>query len=343
MRLPGRGGGLLCALLLWTFSLSAGSAAHAKSDEVERWSRELMGTRVDILVYDGPDDIASHVEAAFELMQGHADELSEWRSDSPVSKISQGAGTKTPLSVSEDVMHVLETGQEISRRSRGAFDMTWAAMMGLWDFKADPFVIPSAKARRERAKLVDYRQLVLNKKTMSARLKQSKMRLGLGGIAKGYVVEKGIAFLEGKGVKHLIISAGGDLAARGTRGERNWRSGIQHPRKNTRLLGTVDVRNAAIVTSGDYERYRVLEGKRYHHILDPKTAMPVTHTQSCTVLAPNAMLADALSTAAFVLGPKKGLALLKASKGVEGLIVDAKGKQHMTAGMKSRFWPIAER
>ena len=169
--------------------------------------------------------------------------------------------------------------------------------------------------------------------------------LGLGAIAKGYAVDQAASVLRRAGFANFIVSAGGDMAVHGRKTPTTpWRVGIQHPRKpHGTLLAVVEAENETVVTSGDYERFVWRNGKRYHHIIDPRTGMPAEGVMSVTVIATRAMAADALATAAFVMGPKDGLALLEAEAGAEGLVVDSRGQLLFTSGAKRRLKLLTER
>jgi thiamine biosynthesis lipoprotein len=157
------------------------------------------------------------------------------------------------------------------------------------------------------------------------------MQIGLGGIAKGYGVDRAARALHTAGLNNYYIDGGGDIVVAGQNHGRPWRVAVRHPRKSLpELLTTVELSDAAIVTSGDYERFRILNGRRYHHILDPRTGEPAEGCQSVTVIAPLAESADALATAAFVLGPEKGLNLIARQTNTAALIVDTLGQLHMT-------------
>ena len=310
--------------------------------QVHAFSRHQMGTRVQILVWSSKADLAAvGADRAFAEIARIENLMSEWKTDSEISKVNREAAARA-IKVGPDLYRVLARGVAIAKASGGAFDISWAALRGVWDFQSRSPKLPSKASLSKAVALVDYRRIHLNRQTSTVRLGQVGMSLGLGGIAKGYGVDRAAATLETAGFHDFVVSAGGDMLTRGSKGGKPWIVGVQHPRaKAGTLLARVAAQNEAVVTSGDYERFVTIDGKRYHHILNLRTGMPSRGSMSVTVLSPNATDADALCTAAFVMGPQKGLAFLEAQVGVEGLIVDAEGRTLMTSGASKRITVIA--
>lgn len=299
-----------------------------------------MGTYVTITISAAESKgVLAAIEAGFAEVKRLENVLSEWRPDSQISAVNRQAGKKA-IKVGEEVFHVFEMAHEVSKKSGGAFDVTFAALGGLWDYKAKNPRIPDKKEIEKRARLVDYRQLVLNKKEQSVMLKKPGMRTGLGGIAKGYVVDRVSAVLAEEGYPNHLVIAGGDLYASGTRGYRKWRIGIRDP-KNRGLYAAVEVHNEGVATSGSYEKFFYKDGVRYHHILDPKTGWPARGTASVTVFTKSAADADAWATALFVLGPEKALKTA-AKEGLELFVFDEDYKTSSTPGMQKRIQPVGK-
>jgi len=181
---------------------------------------------------------------------------------------------------------------------------------------------------------VDYRKIRLNQRDSTVFLEEGGMEISLGGIAKGYAVDRAVGILRESGIKGGIVSAGGDLLAFGRKGNGEvWKVGVRNPRDHSKNICVLSVSDLSVATSGDYERYRMVDGKRVHHIIDPRTGYQSTGCMSVTVAARRAMTADALATAVFVLGPEEGLALLEELPGVEGVIVDSDGKISASTGL----------
>jgi thiamine biosynthesis lipoprotein len=184
-------------------------------------------------------------------------------------------------------------------------------------------------------KLLNFKDLLFDP-AKGVYLKKEGMSVDLGGIAKGYAVDKAFERLRGLGYKNLIINAGGDLRAGGSKSDQPWTIGIQHPRESQRIMAKVSISDEAIATSGDYEKFFTHQGKRYHHILNPKDGFPADGCQSVTIIGKDGMTTDGLATAVFVLGPEKGYALCQKLEGVECLIVDKEGKRILSPGLKTR-------
>ena len=305
-----------------------------------RRARPLMGTLVGVAVRgDAPDAAERAIRNVFAEMERLESILSEWRPDSAVSQVNRSAG-EAPVRVPRDLIEVLQVAAGVSHASAGAFDSTWAALSGMWRFHDPDFRPPSADAVESVRRLVDYRDVVLDVRARTLFLKRRGMRLGLGGIAKAYIAERAADLAVASGVNHILIDAGGDVVARGRRGERPWSAGVRHPRAASCLLATVDLGDEVLATSGDYEHFVDMDGHRYHHLLDPRTGSPASASQSATVIAANGALAEALSTALFVLGPP-GLEILSTFAQTAALLVDGNGVAHFTASGNARFHRVA--
>jgi thiamine biosynthesis lipoprotein len=233
---------------------------------------------------------------------------------------------------------VLGDARQVSEWTGGKFDVTFGALSGLWKFDHDQDnVIPDAGEIRARLPLVDYQALEIDERAGTAFLKRAGMRVHLGGIGKGYAVDRAAAILRGRGFNDFMIQSGGDLYVAGTRGDRAWRAGIQDPRgPEGNSFAAMDLTDAAFTTSGDYERFFMKDGRRYHHIIDPDTGEPSQGSRSVTIIAKTATLADALDTGIFILGPEKGMALIERLNGVEGVIVTSSNNVMVSSGLARR-------
>ncbi|KIH78231.1 hypothetical protein GFER_03910 [Geoalkalibacter ferrihydriticus DSM 17813] len=294
-----------------------------------RQSRILLGTVVEISVWEDAEGLAREaVQAAFAEMARIEALMSPHVPDSDVARLSRAA---EGLEVAPETAAVLALGLDIARRSDGAFDLTLARLKELWDLEAQNPRVP--RSEELAAALEGIGPQALRLEGTRVYKAHPTLAVDLGGIAKGYAVDRAASVLEQAGIADASINAGGDLRLLGRRGERPWRIGIRHPRDAEEILTILDVSDRAVVTSGDYERFFEKDGQRYHHIFDPRTGFPSTATQSVTLVADSAMLADALATAVFVLGPRQGLEFLAAFPQAEALVVDADGQVHATAGM----------
>ena len=276
------------------------------------------------------DEIARSIEAAFAEVDRVESIMSEWRPDSPISAINASAG-KDPIEVPDELRKIILRANELSRLSNGAFDITWKGMGNLWRWSDEDFSAPSEEEINQARQRVDYRKIEITENRVG--LKDPGMEIGLGGIAKGYGVDRAALILRDAGLRNFMIDGGGDILTAGVKFGSPWRLGIQHPREGRDvLMAALDVTDAALVTSGDYERARVIDGRRVHHILDPRTGMPASKCRSVSVVAPDAETADALATTIFVLGPKEGLRLISDRPRTEALIIDADGRLWKTDG-----------
>ncbi|MCC7202097.1 MAG: FAD:protein FMN transferase [Nitrospirae bacterium] len=285
----------------------------------------LMGTDIELTASDSDE---SRVNTAFNAALHEIDrienEMSEWKDGTPLSIINQKAG-KEAVPVPEELFNVLLAAQKISELSEGAFDVSWASMRGVWNFSKGMEHVPSAEDVSEKLSLVNYKDIELDGIKKTVFLKRPGMAIGLGAIAKGYAVDRAMQALVNSGIKNAIVKAGGDMRVQGTDDGKPWEIGIQHPRNREKLLGKLALSNISISTSGDYERFFIKDNILYHHIMNPKTGYPARGCQSVTILAPDTMTSDALSTAVFVLGPEEGMQLIKSLPGIEGIIVDSNG------------------
>lgn len=296
-----------------------------------------MGTLVEITVAHRSEEIArAAIKDAMEELHRADDLMSSYRPESTISRINRQASSGK-VHVEEEVFRLLQEAVSIGRQSGGAFDVTILPVAELWDFNRDG-KIPDGASLAKNVKLVGYQNIEFDQDGHSVGFKKEGMGLDLGGIAKGWAVDRAMERIAARGVRNAIIDAGGDLRISGARPGRGfWRIGVQHPREPGQLLATFELSDTAIVTSGDYERFFISDGVRYHHILDPATGQPARGCRSVTVLAPTAAEADACATAAFVLGPEKGIAFLRERSGVRGLIVDAAGGLHWSDDGLSRM------
>lgn len=304
--------------------------ACSGNDRLFRESKILMGTVVEITVGSNSETKARQsIARAFEEIERVERFASAHLADSAVSKLNT-AGHGSPVRIGKELLAMLELAREISEQSSGAFDVSSGPITQLWMID-DGGRVPSKQELASSVARVGYEGIVTSKNGDEVVLEKQGMALDLGGIAKGWAVDRAVEKLEELGVRSAIVDAGGDLRLIGSRpGKERWRIGIQHPRQPGKLLVSLDLADTAVVTSGDYERFFMVGDTRYHHIFDPATGLPARGCQSVTVLARTAAEADACATAAFVLGPEKGLAFLRSRPGVRGLIVDAAGDLHWT-------------
>lgn len=305
---------LVCSLLV----CSLVSAGCSNAPGMTERTRPLLGTIVTVRTYacDSTDALTA-IDAVYREM-ARVDSICGYEQGSEVARINHDP--VAPSRVSSDVAYILERAIEYARVSDGALDVTIDPVMQVWHrFEDETAVPPSSEALDSALDLVDYRNLILE--DSGVRL-VSEGSIDLGSIAKGYAVDRGIAVMDSLGVAAGLIDAGGDIRTLGKRPRGGlWRIGLRDPRKPDEMLTVFQVNEKAITTSGDYERYFVRDGVRYHHILDPKTGKPARGCCSVTIITEDACDADAIATAVFVMGPDKGMALIESLPDVEGLIV----------------------
>lgn len=289
----------------------------------------LMGTQVEI-VARGKDEkqLEQAIGKGFQEIARLEAELSRYRPDSIVSRINQQAGI-SPVRVDDEMMMLIEKSQEVYEQSQGAFDITILPVLMIWKINdADP-TLPSDAEVKEKLKLVGCRKIVLDKIGKTVFLPEPGMAIDLGGIAKGYAADRAIKVLKENKVSAGLVSVGGDLSAFGAR-DKGMAVGIQHPRARGKIIGKVYLRQGAIATSGDYERFYIVNGVRYSHIIDPRTGHPVQMEASVSVKAETGLLADAWATALFVLGKEPGLKLLESRPDLEALFIEPSGDSGAT-------------
>lgn len=304
----------------------------------------LMGTRVTVNVWLDPGHTAAEagqaIEAAFDEMARLESILSEWQPDSAVSAVNDAAGGD-PVHVPPELFEVLERAAKVSAATDGSFDVTFHGVGSLWKF--DPGSQPPDKAAIEkRLPLVDHRRVELDAKAQTVRLARAGMKIGLGAIAKGYIVDAASARLKQAGFRNHIVEGGGDTFVSGRKGTQPWVVGVQDPNKRG-AVGRLAAENEAVVTSGNYERYFDYAGTRYAHIIDPRTGWPLPYDESprsVTVVAADATDADAYATAITVMGTQAGQRFLAATEGIEGVIIAADGEIHVSPGLSDRYQPM---
>ncbi len=303
-----------------------------------------MGSSLTLMAWTADDDPANRAfDAVFTEFNRLDALMSVWKAGSDVLRLNAAAG-QHPVPVSPDTLEALTTARQVSEWTGGKFDVTFGALSDIWKFDQDQDdSVPSAAAIAARVGLIDYRKLRLDAQVGTAFLEQKGMRAHLGGIGKGLAVDRAVALLRGAGLKDFSIQAGGDLYVAGKHGDRAWRLGIADPRApDGAVFARVELADSTFSTSGDYERFFIKDGVRYHHILDPATGQPSRLSRSVTILSKRAILADGLSTGVFLLGPEKGMALIEQLPDVEGVIVGADNQVHVSSGLQGKLEIIHE-
>lgn len=324
----------------------AGAAAAPDAGFVpERvWSDgSAMGTHLGFAAYTTPRVDAARVREAFQSAIAEIKRvealMTTWTADSEISKINAAAG-KSAVAVGDETFRIIEESVKTSLLSEGTFDITFHTLHGLWKFDEDLDPHPPAdKDVKARLAFVGYKNITLDPAKKTVMLAKQRTQIGLGGIAKGYAVDRAVKVLDDAGLTSFFVQAGGDLFARGKKPDGSeWSAGVRDPRgKSSQLFAKLPITDHAFSTAGDYERAYVIDGKRYHHIIDPRTGYPATACRSVTVWAPTALVADEIDDAVFILGPEKGLALVESLDGVGAVVVDAKNNVWVSKRLKSKL------
>lgn len=287
---------------------------------------KLMGSRFDITVVANDSIQANkYIDTAVAEISRIEKLISSWDDNSQTSEINRNAGAK-PLKVDKELFNLIERAIGISKLTDGAFDISYASMDRIWQFDGSMTVMPSEKEIKSSVEKIGYQNIVLDKKNSTVFLKLEGMKIGFGAIGKGYAADKAKTLLISKGVPSGIINASGDMNTWGKQpNNEDWKVAITNPMNKNKVFALLPITNGAVVTSGNYEKYVNFNGKRYTHIIDPRTGYPSTGIISVTVFAPKAELADALATSVFVMGKEAGLDRINQLPKIECIIIDDKG------------------
>ena len=291
-----------------------------------------MGTLVEISIQESNKKLAQKaINKSFNEMSRLEKIMSSYLPDSELTRFNSLAGGEVKVPVSPDLLKVVQRGVYWGKLSNGAIDISIGPAIKLWEFNSERPIIPDKKNLVDAAKFINYKDIIIEGNSIS--LKKKGMSLNLGAIGKGFAVDQAIRELKKLGIKSGLINAGGDLRAFGLiTGKRPWHIGIQHPRKPEQIIVSLDIKDKGIATTGDYQRYFIKNKARYHHILNPQNGWPTNKTISATVVADTVMDADALSTALFILGTKKGIDFINSLERVEGMIVSDRGYASYSSG-----------
>lgn len=295
-------------------------------------ARSMMGTEVSVYLWSNdPEAGLAALEAVFQEVDRIDRLMSTYKDDSEISKINRTAA-KSAVVVGHELYQLIARSLEISVLTQGAFDITYDSVGQHYDFRERQR--PDDETVVSELENIDYRYVELDDQSVSIRFLQDGVRINLGGIAKGYVVERGVDILRSKGIENAIVTAGGDSRLLGDRRGRPWMVGIRDPRNDGEVAISVPLQDEAISTSGDYERFFDEDGVRYHHIIQPGTGMPASGVHSATVFGPDAITTDALSTSVFVMGVDLGLRMIAVLPDYEGIVIDAEGQVFFSDGLE---------
>jgi thiamine biosynthesis lipoprotein len=299
--------------------------------------RAIMGTSVRVELWHEHQQIARrNIEKVMHEMHRIDEAMSPYKKTSDLSRVNRSAALR-PQHISDELFSLIEKSIEVSRQTDGAFDITFASVGHFYDFRKHEK--PGKEQLQKALPAISYRHIKLDPHGKTISFTHKGTKIDLGGIAKGYAVDRAIELLKAAGISHAIVSAGGDSRIIGDHRGRPWVVGIRDPRNKKAMAAVLPISNSAISTSGDYERYFEQDGIRYHHIISPKTGTSASSMQSATVIGSNATTTDALSTSVFVLGVERGMALVNSLPGIEAVIIDASGNLHFSAGIEDKRKP----
>jgi thiamine biosynthesis lipoprotein len=324
IRRPGK----LHVLCMLFAALTCSAAVQAEWLQREE---AIMGTRCAVELWsEDPETGEAAMEAVFAEMRRIDALMSTYKPDSEISRVNAEAGSK-PVVVSAELFSLLETSQQYSKLSSGAFDITYASVGYLYDYRAHQR--PDDAALAAALPGVDYRHLKLDPAHRTVSFGKPGMRIDLGGIAKGHAVDRGIEVLKARGISRAMVNAGGDTRVIGDRFGKPWVIGIRHPDRKDEVVMRIPLEDAAFSTSGDYERYFDEDGVRYHHILDPKTGRSPHALRSVTIIASTATRTDGLTKTVFILGPEKGIEFINGLTDADAIVIAADGKVSYSKGL----------
>ena len=311
--------------MLNRFRSPASSGAWLKREEA------IMGTAISVELWADHRAVGDEaITAVMDEMHRIDRAMSPHKEDSELSRINRDAAAG-PVPVSAEMARLIVRAAEFSALSGGAFDITYAAVGQLYDYRNK--VRPSDDELARARAAVGWRHLILDSQARTVRFAKPGMRIDLGGFAKGHAIDNAAAILRRRGIAHAMVSAGGDSRVIGDRRGRPWTIGVRDPRRPGQVAAMLPLEDVSISTSGDYERYFDADGTRFHHLIDPATGKSPSEIQSVTILADDGLTCEALSKIVFVLGVERGLALVETQSGVDAVVVDAAGALHFSSGL----------
>jgi len=306
------------------------------TNKTHRQVLKLMGNRFELtVVSDDKDWAAKRIDEAVEEIRRIERLLTTFSEESQTNLINRYAGIK-PVKVDKEIFDLIERSKRLSKITQGAFDISYGSVdKSLWNFDKNMTSLPDAETAKAAVHLINYKNILLDEDRCTVFLKQKGMRIGFGGIGKGYAAEKARQLMQQQGVESGIVNAAGDLTAWGLQPDgKEWTIGIADPDSTHHPFSYLSISNMAIATSGNYEKFITVNGKRYSHTIDPKTGLPVTGIKSVTIISPNAEIADAMATPVMIMGVKVGLDLINQLNGLACIIVDDYNNIHTSKNIR---------
>jgi len=298
------------------------------SSTLQRKVLKLMGNRFEFtVVSDNEEEGLAKIDDAIAEVSRIEKLLTTFSESSQTNLINRNAGI-APVKVDKEVFDIIQRSKRISDVTQGAFDITYGSVdKKLWNFDKDMTSLPDPAVAMKMVRLINYRNVILDERKGTVFLKEKGMRIGFGGIGKGYAAERAKYILQQKGITSGIVNAAGDLTAWGHQPDgKEWTIGIADPDSARHPFSYLSVTDMAIATSGNYEKFVTINGKKYSHTIDPKTGLPVHGIKSVTIISPNAEIADAMATPVMIMGIRVGLDLINQLKGISCIIIDENDK-----------------
>jgi len=313
------------------------------AQETERFAYKqvlkLMGTRFEITAVSKNEMLAKNsIDSAIKEIQRIENLISSWKPTSQTSLINENAGIK-PVKVDKELLNLIVRSKKISDLTEGVFDISFASVTNLWRFDGTQNTLPSDEDIAFSVSKINYKNIIVDENNQTVFLKEKGMRIGFGAIGKGYAANRGKLIMQQLGINDGVVNAAGDLITWGKmESNTDWSIGIANPKDKDNVMGWLVINNMAVVTSGNYEKFFTIEGKKYSHIINPTTGWPAIGTKSVTIICADAEIADALATSVFILGSEKGLTLINKLKNIECLIVTDNDEMLTSNGIKLNYY-----
>lgn len=298
----------------------------------------LMGSRFEITAVSSDQFKAKKaIEAGIEEIKRIEQLISSWDNKSQTSQINKNAGIK-PIAIKQELFNLIRRSIKISDLTHGAFDISYASVDKIWKFDGSVNTVPDSLSIATSVSKINYKNIILDPDKKTVFLKEKGMKIGFGAIGKGYAANKALELMSKMDLDGALVNASGDLISWGKdEGGKDWKIGISNPKEKNKIFSWLNIGETAVVTSGNYEKFIMINGQRYSHIIDPRTGYPVKGLSSVTIICPNAELADALATSVFVLGKEDGLNLINKLNGIECILVTNDQKMITSNNLKLEY------
>jgi thiamine biosynthesis lipoprotein len=293
-------------------------------NQIFKRSCKLMGNRFELsVVAEGEQWANERIDAGIEEIKRIERLLTTFSDDSETNQVNRNAGIK-PVAVSRETFGLIKRSIMISQVTQGAFDITYGSIdKRLWNFDQQMTSLPDAETAKNMVRLINYRNIMLDEDNCTIFLKEVGMRIGFGGIGKGYAAERAKLIMKRQGVTSGVVNASGDLTAWGLQPDgKKWTIGIANPDASHQIFSYLNISEMAVATSGNYEKFIMIDGKKYSHTINPRTGLPVTGIKSVTIITTNAEIADAMATPVTIMGVRAGLHMINQMKDIEAILID---------------------